>query len=133
MLAVRIGQLTAEVFHLLDLQPCWLLLPNSDILARPFENGKALSGLRHCRKGACPITGIPSAQGGTWLEDHPALALCDLIAISRVVIAVVIAAVRKHFVRVLGRVVHEPLHANPVCCVIGIATPLVLGELREHA
>src|SRR5215831_19271127 len=25
MLAVRIGQLTAEVFHLLDLQPCWLL------------------------------------------------------------------------------------------------------------
>src|SRR5262245_18130936 len=24
MLAVRIGQLTAEVFHLLDLQPCWL-------------------------------------------------------------------------------------------------------------
>jgi len=26
LLAVRIGQLTAEVFHLLDLQPCWLLL-----------------------------------------------------------------------------------------------------------
>src|SRR5215470_16221171 len=25
VLAVRIGQLTAEVFHLLDLQPCWLL------------------------------------------------------------------------------------------------------------
>jgi hypothetical protein len=25
MLAVRIGQLTAEVLHLLDLQPCWLL------------------------------------------------------------------------------------------------------------
>src|SRR5215470_1858535 len=25
MLAVRIGQLTAEVFHLLDPQPCWLL------------------------------------------------------------------------------------------------------------
>jgi hypothetical protein len=25
MLAVRIGQLTAEVFHLLDLHPCWLL------------------------------------------------------------------------------------------------------------
>jgi hypothetical protein len=25
VLAVRIGQLTAKVFHLLDLQPCWLL------------------------------------------------------------------------------------------------------------
>src|SRR5215475_11708643 len=25
MLAVRIGQLTAEVFHLLDLRPCWPL------------------------------------------------------------------------------------------------------------
>src|SRR5262245_7281815 len=31
MLAVRIGQLTAEVFHLLDLQPCWLLLPQGDL------------------------------------------------------------------------------------------------------
>ena len=29
MLAVRIGQLTAEVFHLLDLQPCWPLRSNS--------------------------------------------------------------------------------------------------------
>src|SRR6516162_6097969 len=30
MLAVRIGQLTAEVFHLLDLQPCWLLRSSTD-------------------------------------------------------------------------------------------------------
>src|SRR5262245_36447557 len=40
MLAVRIGQLTAEVFHLLDLQPCWLLLPLCDMdqsVARPDE------------------------------------------------------------------------------------------------
>src|SRR6516225_4808538 len=31
MLAVRIRQLTAEVFHLLDLQPCWLLRSNADM------------------------------------------------------------------------------------------------------
>ena len=29
------GQLTAEVFHLLDLQPCWLLLPQRDIGCLP--------------------------------------------------------------------------------------------------
>ena len=42
LLAVRIGQLTAEVFRLLDLQPCWLL--------RTYPHNK-----RHRRKGdACP-------------------------------------------------------------------------------
>jgi hypothetical protein len=38
MLAVRIGQLTAEVFHLLDLQPCWLLRRLCHlVLAFPIE------------------------------------------------------------------------------------------------
>ena len=38
MLAVRIGQLTAEVFHLLDLQLCWLLRRLCHlVLAFPIE------------------------------------------------------------------------------------------------
>src|SRR5215831_5081297 len=38
MLAVRIGQLTAEVFHLLDLQLCWLLRRLCHfVLASPIE------------------------------------------------------------------------------------------------
>jgi hypothetical protein len=61
MLAVRIGQLTAEVFHLLDLQPCWLLrtshsvnrahLLASTLLARcrrlPRERFRSLTHSRH--------------------------------------------------------------------------------------
>jgi hypothetical protein len=42
MLAVRIGQLTAEVFHLLDLQPCWLL---RCCHSYPHRTGRA--GFRH--------------------------------------------------------------------------------------
>src|SRR5215510_10707496 len=39
MLAVRIGQLTAEVFHLLDPQPCWLLRsPTDQVDGRPRLN-----------------------------------------------------------------------------------------------
>ena len=36
MQAVRIGQLSAEVFHLLDLQPCWLLLDFHHLLLAGF-------------------------------------------------------------------------------------------------
>ena len=56
MLAVRIGQLTAEVFHLLDLQPCWLLRTIA-----PFGSIDA----------PCPVTeGKPTRQDGSvsWLS-----------------------------------------------------------------
>src|SRR5262245_28904024 len=46
MLAVRIGQLTAEVFHLLDLQPCWLLRTSDSVNCAQLY---ASTLLDHCR------------------------------------------------------------------------------------
>src|SRR5262245_43889118 len=50
MLAVRIGQLTAEVFHLLDLQPCWLLRSIRGIPTASPPRQKSLRNLtnRYC-------------------------------------------------------------------------------------
>src|SRR5215831_1651383 len=54
MLAVRIGQLTAEVFHLLDLQLCWLLVP---VLSSrpPRQTEKAAK----CPEPLCPTRVLP--------------------------------------------------------------------------
>jgi hypothetical protein len=42
LLAVRNGQLTAEVSHLLDLQPCWLLLDFHHLLLADLSGARLI-------------------------------------------------------------------------------------------
>jgi hypothetical protein len=63
MLAVRTGQLTAEVFHLLDLQPCWLLRRLYHfVLAFPIERDVTNSRVPS-RHGRYPTSSL--------LRTHP--------------------------------------------------------------
>jgi len=63
LLAVRIGQLTAEVFHLLDLQPCWLLRSFRDTV---FRLPLATTRCAHLR---APLFGS-RARNGLWRQLH---------------------------------------------------------------
>src|SRR5262245_29940147 len=64
MLAVRIGQLTAEVFHLLDLQPCWLLLPLADMILSAQFVSRAKINARSRDTGNEPKACLPRLRGG---------------------------------------------------------------------
>src|SRR5262245_40193377 len=58
ILAVRIGQLTAEVFHLLDLRTCWPL-PDFHLLSFASVTGALGCGSKRARPTLpVPVTGV---------------------------------------------------------------------------
>src|SRR5215813_9337128 len=65
MLAVRNGQLTAEVFHLLDLQPCWLLRTSHSVdRTRPL----AAAQRSRCRRLPQETHRRPSCQTASCVD-----------------------------------------------------------------